>query len=377
MVVFDEFQNFRDIYPDMFSMLQRKFDENKEVPMLMIFSGSMIGMIKRTFEDMKAPLYGRIKAKIKISPLLYRDARLMLHELGYKSEEDAVKFFSVFGGIPKYYVAMEDFGLEGKPLIDVITYLFLRENAPFGYEVLDVLRQEFGKRKGTYYTILEAIATGHTKLNEIAAYAGRSATSITRYLHDLADMYEIVGRIIPVTENARKARRGIYSIRSPVVAFWFRYIHKNFTLFEGKNFDEIVNIVKRDISGYEGRRFEEIAGEFFMEMNRREMLPFRFSKIGTWWGFYREAGTRKEVEIDIVALNEQKGEILFAECKWQDNADAGKVLAGLKEKAGHVQWNNGNRKEHYAVFAKSFRGRVKEPGLLLFDLKDLERIMKA
>jgi hypothetical protein len=68
-----------------------------------------------------------------------------------------VEFFSIFGGIPKYYVAIEDFDLEGRSLMEVLTYLFLRENAPFGYEVLDVLRQEFGKKKGTYYTILEAI----------------------------------------------------------------------------------------------------------------------------------------------------------------------------------------------------------------------------
>jgi len=32
------------------------------------------------------------------------------------------------------------------------------------------------------------------------------------------------------------------------------------------------------------------------------MLPFRFSKIGTWWGPYRDGEERKTAEIDIVAL---------------------------------------------------------------------------
>jgi len=160
----------------------------------------------------------------------------MLNILGHKKEADVVEFFSIFGGIPKYYVAIEDFELEGKPLMDVLTYLFLRENAPFGYEVLDVLRQEFGKRKGTYYTILEAIATGHTKLNEIATYAGRNMTSITRYLNDLTDKYEMVGRIVPVTEDPEKTRKGTYTIKNPVIAFWFRYIHRNITLLKEKTF---------------------------------------------------------------------------------------------------------------------------------------------
>ncbi|MFH1322362.1 MAG: ATP-binding protein [Methanobacteriota archaeon] len=314
IVIFDEFQNFREIYPAIFSVFQRKFDENKDIPILMIFSGSLIGMIKRTFEDMKVPLYGRVKTKIKLAPLSYKDTRTMLNILGYKNEADFVEFFSIFGGIPKYYVAIEDFELEGKPLIDVLTYLFLRENAPFGYEVLDVLRQEFGKRKGTY------------------------------------------------------------TIINPVIAFWFRYIHRNITLFEGKNFLEIIGIIKKDLGSYEGRRFEIVGREFFTELNSNRLLPFRFSKIGTWWGPYRDGGERKTAEIDIVALSDLTKEILFIECKWQDKVDAKKILAELKEKTKFVNWNNDKRKEHYAIFARSFKDKFKEPDVLLLDLNDMEKM---
>ncbi|MFH0904206.1 MAG: DUF234 domain-containing protein [Methanobacteriota archaeon] len=240
----------------------------------------------------------------------------MLNILGYKNEADFVEFFSIFGGIPKYYVAIEDFELEGKPLIDVLTYLFLRENAPFGYEVLDVLRQEFGKRKGTY------------------------------------------------------------TIINPVIAFWFRYIHRNITLFEGKNFLEIIGIIKKDLGSYEGRRFEIVGREFFTELNSNSMLPFRFSKIGTWWGPYRDGGERKTAEIDIVALSDLTKEILFIECKWQDKVDAKKILAELKEKTKFVNWNNDKRKEHYAIFARSFKDKFKEPDVLLLDLNDMEDLLE-
>ncbi len=111
IIVFDEFQNFREIYPAFFSVLQRKFDENKDFTIHFIFLGSIIGLIKKTFEDMKAPLFGRIKIKIKLMPLSYICAREMLDALGYTKEEDAIEFFSIFGGMPKYYVAIEDFEL--------------------------------------------------------------------------------------------------------------------------------------------------------------------------------------------------------------------------------------------------------------------------
>jgi len=56
--------------------------------------------------------------------------------------------------------------------------------------------------------------------------------------------------------------------------------------------------------------------------------------------------------------------------------NAEKVLAELKEKAQHVQWNNQKRKEHYAIFAKSFKKKFKQKGIHLYDLEDLEKAFK-
>jgi hypothetical protein len=78
--------------------------------------------------------------------------------------------------------------------------------------------------------------------------------------------------------------------------------------------------------------------------------------------------------IDIVALNEQTGEILFCDCKWQDNVNSEKLYEELKEKAKFVKWNNKNRKEHYAVIAKSFSVGTKHARCV--DLKELEKILK-
>lgn len=81
---------------------------------------------------------------------------------------------------------------------------------------------------------------------------------------------------------------------------------------------------------------------------------------------------RNTFELDIVALNNEKREILFAECKWNDDVDANNILCLLKGKAKFVEWNTGKRKEYYAIFAKSFSERI--PGVMLFDLKDMEKV---
>lgn len=69
------------------------------------------------------------------------------------------------------------------------------------------------------------------------------------------------------------------------------------------------------------------------------------------------------------ALNSRKRQILFAECKWQDNVDAAEVLETLKAKAKAVDWRSNSREEFYAIFARSFKKEVKEKNVLLFGIK--------
>ena len=86
------------------------------------------------------------------------------------------------------------------------------------------------------------------------------------------------------------------------------------------------------------------------------------------------------MSIDIVALNEQTKEILFAECKWQSRVNAEKVCKQLVEKANYVEWYNDERKEYLAVFAKSFSKRVSESEgrkVFCFDLKDIEKVLTS
>jgi len=46
-----------------------------------------------------------------------------------------------------------------------------------------------------------------------------------------------------------------------------------------------------------------------IQRNTGDIIPFKFTRIGGFW-------TRKsDVEIDVVALNEEEGSILFGECK--------------------------------------------------------------
>ncbi len=374
IVIFDEVQYMKKIYPAFFSKMQRNFDENKDKKILFVFLGSIVGLMKKVFEDKKAPLYGRIKAKINLRQLTYADVRKMLAQFDYTEEKQFVEFFALFGGVPKYYTAIEDFELKGKNPHTVIERFLLRENAPLGGEVLSVLRQEFGSAKGYYYSILEAIATGHTKLSEISSYVGIDQTSLTSFLRDLNEDYGLISRKTPITK--KKSKKGVYVLNNNFFKFWFRYIHRNMGEYEIGNYGMISKKIESEFNSFVGEAFEEVCKQLLQKLDKESRLPFLLERMGRWWGAYRdEHGERKTAEIDIIALNEKEKKILFGECKWSEQVNASEVLKELRKKTELVEWNKEKRKEYYVVFAKSFKKKFKENDVLLFDLGDLKKTL--
>lgn len=73
-----------------------------------------------------------------------------------------------------------------------------------------------------------------------------------------------------------------------------------------------------------------------------------------------------------MALNSKSREILFCECKWSDRPVGVDILNALVEKSKMVDWNMGNRKEHYCLFSKSgftedLRREAKRRGVILIE----------
>ena len=372
IIIFDEIQYMLSIYKPFFSLLQRKIDENQDYPAMFVFLGSVVGLVKKVFEDLKSPLYGRMKNKINLFQLNYKAVREMMSYLDYSNEEDYISFYCIFGGFPKYYVTMEDYDLKKTNLLEVLEFLFLRDNAPLKDEIIDILRQEFGKRKSYYYDIIEAIATGKTKLNEIATYVGKHPTEITSFIKDLIDYYEIIKKETIITENPRKSRNSIYLIKSPLFKFWFRFIYPNLRHIEYSKFDLVLDNIAKEINSYVGLGFEEVCKQVIIEVKK-------FSLVGKWWGWRREGVSRKSIEIDIVTLDKEKKKILFGECKWKEKVNAETIVKELSEKAKYVKWNNKGRKESFAVFAKSFSRKIKEfegKEVYCFDLEDIKEVLK-
>jgi AAA+ ATPase superfamily predicted ATPase len=356
-IVFDEFQNFLDVDPSILGTLQKHIDLHESNPGLIVLAGSLIGLMKKMFQQSKESLYGRIKRGYKINPLSLSSCFEIGQELNLEKPE-LLKLHFLFGGYPKYYVAVEDFDLKGKTALEIVDYLFLSKSAPLEEEVNTILSQEFGRRSGIYYSILEAIAMGNNRLSSIAGYLNVPSTSITRQMGELKDNFELID-----TEMPYSGKRGIYVIKHPLLEFWFSQIYKNFSDYASRN-PQFISRFKENLNCYYGRAFERAATEFLV-------TKLDLFKAHKQWGKIPNATKSNDTyEIDLIGTSE-KASYAF-EFKWQEleYTNSLKILNQLTAKAKFVPKLPQNIQ--YGIIAQKIdqKDKLKAKKYLAYDLDD-------
>ncbi|OYT40912.1 MAG: hypothetical protein B6U86_03370 [Candidatus Altiarchaeales archaeon ex4484_43] len=380
-VFFDEFQNFnfidRSVFSDMQEIVDRYKRSNRDV--FLIVSGSSYSLIHKIFGDYSHPLYGRSDLDMNLQPLRLEVIFNMLDDLGVHPLDEKIRYWSVFGGVPKYYEMLER--VKSADFEETIVDLFFRRDSFFRDEGKKVLISEFGGEHKIYFSVLEAIASGRTSVSEISTLFDGKSTTASRYLDMMRKEYKLVFRETPLLSDPRKSRRGLYGIRDNFISFWFAFVNRYEAYFEQGRFDEVSKIFLDNHNGFTGRMFELIANEFLSKLNARRGLPATFTKIGRHWGSISGAEKgRTEYEIDLLALNEKTKEIGFFEVKWRDLnlREAGNLLLELRRKSEIVNWNSGERKEYYGLIAKKINGKEKlrKDGCLCYDLEDFDIYFK-
>ncbi|WP_335343155.1 ATP-binding protein [Pyrococcus kukulkanii] len=334
MVFLDEF-SYLLRYSDIEAEFQSIVDEVLQNSNLMLILSA--SSVRRSFFEYSAPLYGRSDAVINLQPLRFRHIFEWFPGI---SPEDAVKIYSVTSGIPRY---LEFF--RGNKVEEEIIENFFNPNSFLFREAKELLEEEL-REPETYYTILEAVAKGKTRVNEIAQYSFIEPKNTARYLRILEDI-GILKREFPV---CRKAKRGIYRFKDLYFAFWFRFVAPHFEEIESGFNEGAIEDFKAEFNDYLGFAFEEIARQVLIDLSREGKLPFRITKIGRWW--------HKGEEIDIVALNERERKVLFVEVKWKDlsGKEAERILKDLKMKSELLKLEGWEK--HYGIMARRIEEKV-------------------
>ena len=215
--VIDEFQYLCLMNKGFSSIFQRIYDEklvNKNI--MVILCGSLISMMYSEVLSYDSPLYGRRTAQIKLQPISFEYYKEFFED---KSERELIEFYSITGGIPRYIL---EFDRDKTPLLNIENNIFNKDN--FLYSEPKFLLQEEINDLSRYFSILNSIALGNTKLSSICSHLGINSNGITSYITKLIDL-DILEKEVPITENIENGKKGLYKIKDNYLKFWFSYVY--------------------------------------------------------------------------------------------------------------------------------------------------------
>jgi AAA+ ATPase superfamily predicted ATPase len=340
--VIDELPYLVDSDKSIMSILQNLIDKyHNTSKMFLILCGSSISFMENKVLSYKAPLYGRSTGGLKIEPFFFQTATEYFPNY---SNIDKVIAYSVFGGIPAYLEVINN----KKNVKENIINSFL-EKKSFIYEEPSTLLKEEFREPAIYNSIIEAIATGSSKLNQISTKIDDTNGSKTaNYLKKLIELKLII-KEAPITEK-KNSKRTIYRISDNLYKFWYKFVFPNLSVIEFGNAEILYNeLVLPYMPDYIGFTFENICMEYLLlNINNREKVPFFFHQIGRWWG--TNPKTRSEEEIDLMAFTNDKKHTLLVECKWRNEKTGLSVLNDLIRKSELLNKYEGKQ---YALFSKS------------------------
>ena len=363
IIVFDEFPYLVKKNKALLSELQHLIDHKLQYGNLfIILCGSYMGFMEKEVLSSKSPLFGRRTGQLHMKSFDYHTSLRLLD--GF-SDEEKLMLYGAFGGTALYLQQIQS----EKSFEENIKYAFLRTTAYLYEEPLLLLRQEV-QEPGIYSAIIEAIAGGATRSNEISTKIDEEPAKCLKYIKILCEL-GILYKEAPFGEK-QASRKTIYGISDFMFRFWYRYVFTNRSLIETGAQDAILKKrIQPTYNDYMGLVFEKICSDYLMLQNIRGNLPILFTKIGRWWGSDFES--HSQVEIDIVA-NEGK-DYLICECKWRNEKLDLSVLKGLKEKADAFMKKRNNT--WYVLFSKAgFTDAVtneakNDDHIILVDLHDI------
>ncbi len=345
VLVIDEFPYLVKTNPAFPSILQNAWDELlKDNNVMLILSGSLIGMMLKHTLSYDGPLYGRRTAQMRLSSLPFNDV-YMASGLTF---ERAVEQYAITGGVPKYLEFFED----GRELVDQIKDVVLNKSGFLYEEPFFLLRSE-SLSAVNYFSIIKTIADGNHKLGKIASALNQDTSSITPYLSTLTELGFIEKRI-PVTEkNPEKTRKGLYFISDNFIRFWFHYVYPYKGELELDNVQIVLDEINKDFKEkFVAFAYEDICKEIFQNLCKKGSIDFVPSRIGSYW----LNDFNNDTEIDVMAIDNQNKRIFVGECKYHNKSVDAQVYFSLKEK---VENNDEIKKGFtgfeliYGLFSKS------------------------
>lgn len=316
ILVLDEYPYIRENVKGLDSILQSLIDRYRDTSNLKLtLCGSYVDTMRALLEKQN-PLYGRVDVTIELKQMDYYESAYFYS--GF-SDEDKVRLYSVFGGVP-YYNRLID---AEKTVRENVIELIASPGARLENEVLMYLNSEISKIVNAN-EVFEALAKGFSRYKDILDQSHVSSGPALVDVLDKLIRMDVVKRESPINDERNRKKAGYY-ISDNLSLFYYKYIFRNISrigIMEPNVFyDKYID------NDFETKHvpyiFEDICRQYLIRMNLAGRMEEPFDKIGKY--YYDDPVRRLNGEFDIVT-HDDKGYI-FYEVKFRKEPLTADVVA--------------------------------------------------
>ena len=320
----DEFPYLAKSSHELPAIIQKMIDKGDN-RFHLIICGSSQQLMNGLIMDSSAPLYGRADLILKVKPMNLP----YLQEVLQCNSIDAIKEFSVWGGIPRYW----ELRLQEKNLMDALQMHLFSSSGTLIEEPLRLFADDMRDTVQSY-TILSLIGNGVHRLSEIAARLEKPSTSLAGPLERLV-LLGYIERELPFGENEKNSKKSYYKIADPFVNFYFTFVVPNRSLIEIDKGNLVLERLRKSFPGYTSFWWEKICRQ---AVSGTEINGLTWGFARSWWG---NVSRDERIEIDVVAESTDGKSLLIGECKWTENENAARLIYELEEKAQKLPFAKG------------------------------------
>ena len=358
ILVLDEYPYLRENSKGLDSILQSVIDHYKDTSnMKLIVCGSYVDTMRALLEKQN-PLYGRIDLTLNLKPMDYYESALFYSEF---SDEDKVRLFSVFGGIPYYNRLINS----GKSVRDNIIDLIASPGARLENEVSMYLNSEISKITNAN-EVFEALAKGFSRYKDILDQSNVSSGPALIDILDKLMRMDVVAKEAPINDENNKKKSG-YFISDNLSLFYYKYIFRNMSRLNIMDPDVFYDrYISDDFeTKYVPKSFERICKQYLIRKNRKGLMDEIFEKIGKY--YYDDHAEKKNGEFDIVTQDDRG--YIFYEAKFRKDP----VTESIVQNEIRQVEQTGLKCYKYGFFSRGGFTCEKEENRILIELSELYR----
>lgn len=320
-LLIDEVTYLMAVNPNFIGILQKAWDQwLSKSNLMLVLSGSQMGMMQKQILAYDAPLYGRTTAHVNLPPMPFWTTKVFFPDY---SAQERVSIYAVWGGIPAYWERLS-------PELSFVENL-RRQLLPSNMWMMDepaFLLKDFVNDPYNYVSILRSLAYGAHTTGRIVTRTGLPKGHVTSYLSTLRDT-GFVSREVPVTEDESVSRRGRYYVTDPYLRFYYHFLAAyQSKLALGAQEELLADIREKMPQFAQAYTWRELCAEWILRASLAGDLPVSVERVGGFW--------QRNQEVDLCSIDRIECSLVLATCLWNDRPAGLATLAEMIAQTGLV-----------------------------------------